>query len=49
MSIFATEYDPGCEPEPECDAPDCHDLLEQDLLGDWYCPTCVKKQEESNE
>ena len=42
--IYAPEYDPNSEPEPACDAPDCHDLLEQDLLGDWFCPTCAAKK-----
>lgn len=47
--IFASEYDPNCEPEPACDAHDCNDLLEQDLLGDWFCPSCLKREQEKAE
>lgn len=47
--IFASEYDPNCEPEPACMEPDCNDLLEQDLLGDWFCPSCLKREQEKEE
>ena len=40
------DYDPNFEPEPACSHPECNDLLEQDLLGDWYCPSCVKREQE---
>lgn len=33
------------EPEYECDK--CSDLLEQDLLDEWFCPTCLKKEMET--
>jgi hypothetical protein len=49
MSIFASEYDPNCEPEPACMEPSCNDLLEQDLLGDWYCPSCEAKRKEADD
>jgi len=40
------DYDPNCEPEPACSQPECNDLLEQDLLGDWFCPSCLKREQE---
>jgi uncharacterized Zn finger protein (UPF0148 family) len=30
--------------EPECDK--CSDILLQDFFGDWFCPTCVRKEQE---
>ena len=45
--IFATEHDPNCEPESTCHL--CDDILVTDMFGEWFCPTCVRKEQESNE
>ena len=48
IGIGAGDCDSAWEPEPACREPECSDLLEQDLLGDWYCPTCTRKEQEAN-
>ena len=35
--------------EPEYECPKCSDLLVQDFFGDWFCPTCVRKEQEETE
>ena len=44
--ISPGDYDPACEPEPECRV--CSDILELDSLDEWFCPTCEKKETEND-
>ena len=42
---FPGDSDPRDEkPEPECQ--ECSDLLVLDFFNDWFCPTCVKREQE---
>jgi hypothetical protein len=41
---FPGDCDPrDDEPENWCV---CGDLLDKDLLGDWFCPSCTKEEAE---
>lgn len=42
---FDGDEDPIFRDEPE-HCRKCDDLLEEDLWGDWFCPTCTKEQAE---
>jgi Zn finger protein HypA/HybF involved in hydrogenase expression len=42
---FPGDEDPlFAEPEYEC--PECRDILMQDLLQMWFCPTCDREEGE---
>lgn len=45
---FPGDSDPRDE-EPEYYCDKCDDLLITDMFGDWFCPTCVRKEQEPND
>ena len=42
---FPGDSDPRDE-EPEYECKECGDLLEMDLLQEWFCPSCEKAEQD---
>jgi Zn finger protein HypA/HybF involved in hydrogenase expression len=40
---FPGDSDPRDE-EPIYECPECSDLLMQDMFREWFCPTCVREE-----
>ena len=40
---FSGDSDPRDE-EPEYECEKCRDILVQDMFNEWFCPTCVREE-----
>jgi len=46
IGIGAGDCDPRWD-EPEYECNDCEkDILIQDMFGEWFCPTCLRREQE---